>query len=142
MKRWSAHLGGILLLGCSVALSGCQVDKGPPMHKLTGKLSDKGNPLSLNEKGPPGASHIALEFYPVGADGKLVNNDPKVATVEKDGTFKLDGIGTGKFKVVVHQWNPYPDNDVLKNKFSKEKSTIIRDVSGDASLDIDISNPK
>jgi len=133
------------LLGLLGIVAGCsESDKGPPKVGISGKVVNKGTPLALESKGPPGSSKVELSFWPVGPDGKVPTvANPTFAIVKDDGTFKVDGgIPTGKYKVVIHQWNPFPNNDILKGKFSKEKSSVVEDITGEKTLDLDVSTLK
>ena len=52
------------------------------------------------------------------------------------------GIEPGEYLVTIRQWDPYPQNDLLKGKFGPKKSKIRRTIEEDTVLDLDVSNPE
>jgi hypothetical protein len=65
------------------------------------------------------------------------------ATVNLEGNFEItQGIEPGEYLITVRQWEPYPQKDLLKGKFSAKKSKILRTIDGETALDIDISKPE
>ena len=126
----------------AVAL-GCGEDKFgmPNAVSLKGTLTDGGEPLFV-EGIENATGMIVVEFHPTMEDGKPLPDAATTATVDLDGNFEIpQGIEPGEYTITVRQWEPYPQNDLLKGKFRLGKSKIVRTISADTSLDIDISNP-
>jgi len=126
----------------AVAL-GCGEDKFgmPNAVSLKGTLTDGGEPLFV-EGIENATGMIVIEFHPTMEDGKPQPTAATTATVDLDGNFEIpQGIEPGEYTITVRQWEPYPQNDLLKGKFRLGKSKIVRTISADTSLDIDISNP-
>ncbi|MFO0966009.1 MAG: hypothetical protein U0793_10555 [Gemmataceae bacterium] len=130
-----------LPLLCAPLLAGCGGGSGEKKVKTNGRLHNKGVPLTLENKM---AGAIELKFYAIG-DGKGPV-DPKYAVVKDDGSFVLDGtdgagVAPGKYKIVVHQYDPRPV-DKLKDMFSEKNTKIVRDIAEGAAIDIDVSKPE
>lgn len=112
----------------------------PNTVKLTGTLSDAGEPLFV-EGIENATGMIVIGFHPIFEDRPA--EEITSASVGLDGTFELvDGIEPGEYLVTVRQWEPYPEKDLLKGKFSAKKSPIRKTIDADSTLDIDISKPE
>lgn len=106
---------------------------------LTGTLTDGGEPLFV-EGLENATGMIVLGFHTI-IEGKP-GPEVTTATADLDGKFEIpQGIEAGEYLITVRQWEPYPQRDLLKGKFSAKKSNIKRTIDGAAPLDIDISNP-
>jgi hypothetical protein len=117
---------------CSL-LSGC--GKGGVVVK--GKLTDKGQPLTISDQG------VFIVAFTANDEKKTVYP----AEVKKDGTFEVpgpekNGVPPGVYHIAIQQMDPYPKTDKLKGKFAPGKSTIVREVAPGKELDIDISKPE
>jgi hypothetical protein len=102
-----------------------------------GKVTKGGQPIKVSDKGMVQVRLIPAE----GTAGTVYN-----ANVGADGSFEVKGpdgkpIPAGKYKIAVLAMDPYPTKDLLGGKFSEDKTTIVRDVSGAQSLDIDVDKP-
>lgn len=136
---------GVFAAAMLVALVGCGGSKPKLGPSVEGKLTKGGQPLVVPDTM---YSMIEMRFIRVDApEGKVVDS-PK-AVVAKDGTYRLTGgddrgIEPGKYKITVEQWEEYPNKDLLKGAFNLEKSPIVRDISGDGviKLDIELDKPK
>jgi hypothetical protein len=84
-----ARLAGLFLGLGMVAAAGC----GPSFAKVTGKVTYQGNPL----KGG------TVTFIPVG-EGKTFST-----LIQEDGTYTMDHVETGKYKVCVETTSVKPD---------------------------------
>lgn len=130
----SAAVGfAALALGCS---------SGETVVPVEGKLLVGGSPLPVHPLADLGWVQVA--FHRIGPDGK-VSPDPHIAKVEPDGSFRVagkegSGIPPGRYKVVVRQYDPYPD-DKLGDAYSLENSPIEKSVDGNAPLVIDLPAP-
>ena len=139
MSRWNI---GIIIAHCFVLLccAGCAKDGYglPNSVKLTGKLSDAGEPLFVEGlENATGMITVGFHRIEEGKPGPEVTN----AMVDIEGNFEIpQGIEPGEYLITVRQWQPYPQNDLLKGKFSERKSPIRRTIDGDTVLEIDISN--
>jgi hypothetical protein len=131
------HTASRLVLAAGLVLAvGC----GAPRIKVVGTIAKGGQPLTVRDKGL-----IQIIFHPLPADeaGKK-NTYP--ASVKSDGTFEVpgrdgNGIAAGKYRVEVHQWDPYPRTDKLKDKFGPGNSPIEINVEGQNEIHIDLDRP-
>jgi hypothetical protein len=104
--------------------------------RVKGTVTNNGQPLSVSDKGM-----VQVIFIP---DDPEKAGDTYPANVNPDGTFEVPGkegkgIPPGKYRVAVRQLDPYPTKDKLKDKFSPEKTPIVRDVAS-REVNIDIAN--
>jgi hypothetical protein len=107
--------------------------------KAKGKLTNAGKPLEVK----PMVGLLELTFLREGGDGPV---DPQVAQVAPDGSFVVHGTGgqgipQGKYKIVVRQWEEYPNKDVLKGAFDEKNTKVVRDVTETGEILIDVSKP-
>ena len=108
--------------------------------KLTGSLSDGGEILDVEGR-ENGTGMIVIGFHPV-VDGKPIE-ETTTAVVDQEGKFEIpQGIEPGDYLITVRQWQPYPENDLLKGKFGPRKSKIRRTIGADTELVIDIAAPE
>lgn len=138
MPRSIVLFGLLFMVAC-----GCGEDKFgmPNAVTLNGTLSDGGEPLFV-EGIENATGMIVLEFHPMMEDGQPQPTAATTATVDLEGNFEIpQGIEPGEYTITVRQWQPYPQNDLLKGRFRLGKSKIVRSIAADTSLDIDISNP-
>jgi len=129
-------LTALLLIGCEK-----KSHKLPNGEKLTGKVTDNGQPLFV--KGRENATGmIVIGFCPITAEAKGQQHiEAAYADVADDGTFELvQGIELGKYVITIRQWEPYPQNDKLKGIFSGKNSKIICEVDGETELVINLAN--
>jgi len=134
-----SHFRSVLLfvpcLVLCLAASGC----GGGGSKVTGKVVNNGQPFSLSDKGL-----IQLLFIPEGHDQ---GQQFPASTNKPDGSFEVagpegKGLPPGKYRISVQVFDPYPTTDKLDGKFLKEKSPIVKDISGSQSITIDVAKPE
>lgn len=124
-----------LLVGCGDEQFGL-----PDALALKGTLTDGGTLLTV-EGIENGTGMIVVGFHPI-IDGRT-EEEVTSAMVGPDGAFEIpQGIDPGEYVVTVRQWEPYPQKDLLKGKFSAQKSKIKRTIDADTELTLDISNPE
>ncbi|MCI0462238.1 MAG: hypothetical protein L0Z62_35240 [Gemmataceae bacterium] len=161
---------GWLALMLAAAAVGCS--SSPPStvregsHKITGTLTQKGQPLPLDEN----HGVIDLTFVPL-KDGKRPRLDPDRtdedvllppeggppekfqsyrAAVRQDGTFEVsEGVPDGKYLITVRHFPkgrnpdvPLDRLDTLKGAFNVRNSKVIRDVKGATEINIDVGKPE
>lgn len=127
----------LVQLGCSEA--GFQLAGTVP---LTGTVTDAGTPIHV-EGLENATGMIVVGFCKVDDEGKGERIEESTAAVNPDGTFEVvDGVEPGNYAISVRAWEPYPQNDKLKGKFSPKKTKIIRRIDGETTLEIDVSNPE
>jgi hypothetical protein len=142
MGRSTKQLVCVLLCGL---LSGCGGGPKDDSVPVRGKVTNAGAPLKVNRP-DVGLGYVELHFYRINDDGS-VNTDPADAAVEPSGDFTVrgrDGRGLppGKYKITVRQLDPAPDNDKLQGRFNLKTSKIVRDISPDKEIVIDVSRPE
>ena len=54
---------------------------------------------------------------------------------------RAGGLPPGKYRIAVRQWDPYPDTDKLGGKFDAQNSPIVREITGEEDIVIDLSKP-
>lgn len=157
----------VVMLGFAVLLMGCSDGEGGPKAVLKGKLTKGGQPLHVADQ-ELGVGMIELTLYSIQSKEDVLpdmsvnieddfddgvppaNNDGFVYTsyspeVQPDGLFELkgpsgEGIPPGLYRVVVRQWDPYPEVDRLQGAFSAANSPITIDVSEDRDVNIELND--
>ena len=109
--------------------SGC----GSGKVKVTGKVTNAGQPLATH------TGHVQVMLVPDVAPGTPSTNIP--AIVNPDGSFAIDDVPPGKYKVAVEQQDT-PMSDGLGGLFNDQNTKIVRDIDGKAPLNIDVSKPE
>lgn len=132
-----------VILGCMFAM-GCANAPDERLVEVKGQLTNAGQPLKVQRQ-DVGLGLIQLEFYQIQAQGQ--STDPETARLDEQGRFTVPGrtghgIPPGKYRVAVRQWDPYPDFDRLKGKFDAKHSPIIRQLTGQEEVLIDVSKPE
>lgn len=123
----------LALIGCKEAAFGL-----PDAFALKGTLTDGGTPLTV-EGMENGTGMITLGFHPV-INGRT-EGEVTSARVDADGNFEIpQGIEPGEYVITVRQWQPYPQNDLLKGRFSPKNSKLKRVIDSDTELNIDLSD--
>ena len=139
--RARSAVGFLCVCLCAV-LGGCGDSSYsmPDSVELKGKLTDGGEPLFV--EGLENATGMILVGFHAIVDGKP-GPETTNAAVDAEGSFEIpQGIEAGEYLITVRQYEPYPQKDLLKGKFSPAKSKIRRTIDGTEPLDIDISNPE
>ncbi len=103
---------------------------------MHGKLTNGGTPVTVGDKGV-----IVMFFAPEGWEGQGSGADVKPDGTYEARGFENKGLQSGKYRISVQQFDPYPTTDKLDGKFGPGKSPIVRDVNGGAQLDIDLAKP-
>lgn len=121
-----------LLCGCALlclTAAGC----GPKKVTVQGKLTNGADPITGSRDGP-----TSMSFVPLGEGG---NAGPGIeAPVDQEtATYKVV-IPVGKYRVAVRHYLP-GFKEQFSNRFSEAASPIIREVTGDQQLDIDVQKP-
>lgn len=131
------------MLGLIVFLVGCgeSVPKDNSVA-VSGKLTSGGQPLRV-EMAASGAGWVELRFYSLDGSGNM-GETYYISRVADDGAFKVlgpsdHGLPPGKYKVIVRQWDPFPSTDKLDGKFDETHSTIVREITGPTTIELDIA---
>jgi len=119
----------LLVLVLTAALAGCSTRR--PIT-VKGKVLNKGAPLAVARAG------VQVTLVPVDPQTSSSN---RVGRAEPDGSFTIEDVPPGKYRVAVEQFDPTPMVDKLGGAFSPAKTKIVREVDGKAPLDIDLSKP-
>lgn len=108
--------------------------------KVSGKVTNAGVPLEVQGR-EMGLGMVAVGFCPLG-DGKAMAVETASASVDSEGQFEvIDGIEPGKYLVTIRQWDPYPQVDKLNGKFDERNSRVIREITEDTEIVLDVSQP-
>ena len=132
LKRTSWRLAGALVC---LMIAGC----GPGGEKLVivnGKLLNGGKPVEVAEF-YEGENCVFLEFYPIDAEGNLVDKATWENDVAEDGSFSMsgpmgDGIPAGRYKVAAFLYEEESQDtsekiDTWKGKFDVDNTPFIWD---------------
>jgi hypothetical protein len=122
-----------LAILCSIFLVGCS--GGAPADgsvAVSGKVTLQGQPLQVAGR-EMGVGLVEVKFYPLDATGKISEQNFQ-AGVDAQGAFNVPGpsnrgLPPGKYRVVVRQWDPYPEVDKLQGKFDETNSKITQEIS-------------
>jgi hypothetical protein len=58
------------------------------------------------------------------------------------GTYVIEQIPAGKYKVSIHLFDPLPQGDVLKFAYMFSNTRLIKEVAGDCNIDFDFDAPR
>ncbi|MCS7306311.1 MAG: hypothetical protein NZ602_14535 [Thermoguttaceae bacterium] len=139
-RCWPMGLG---LLGLGLVLGvliGCGGKGQEPAVRAKGRILMNGKPLAVSPQNREvGIGYVRVEFYRLGPDGKP-QDPPEGMVVNEDGSFELMGRGIppGKYRIAVYQYDP---DDKLGGRFDKDRSPIVREVTGKEDLVIDLAKP-
>lgn len=129
----------IVPLFLTVALAGCEVQPTsvPNSVPVKGRLLQAGEPLVVKGR-EIGTGMVQLTFLSVTS---AATDQPFSAVADEAGNFDLPGgMPAGKYRVVVRQWEPYPQTDKLQGRFGEENSPLVVEVDGKTPLEIDLAN--
>jgi|YNPMSStandDraft_1061717.scaffolds.fasta_scaffold43994_2 hypothetical protein len=131
LLAWGSLVG--LLIGCG--------GKGQePAVRAKGRIVMNGKPLVVSPQNRQvGIGYVRVEFYRLGPDGRT--GDPVGGmVVDENGYFELMGRGIppGKYRIAVYHHDP---DDKLGGRFDKDHSPIVREVTGNEDLIIDLAKP-
>ncbi len=151
------------LLGMVVCATIAGCSSGPkegPVVLVTGKLTKSGVPLEVKKGSGPGGVEVVFGEY-MDAGKRPSPSKTFTASVDDDGSFKLSGrfgrgIPLGKYRIGVHQWEPFQQKpgtkmpkgmsakgvDLLQGQFDDLTSPIVRDITEkDKTIEIDLAKP-
>jgi hypothetical protein len=125
-------------------LAGC-AEARDDVVPVRGKVTMGGTPLAVKGR-EIGVGYVELHFYRVRDDGSI-DTEPADAAVEESGEFSVrgrdgGGLPPGRYKIAVRQLDPAPDNDKLGGRFNRQNSKIVREVTGEEEIVIDVSRPE
>jgi hypothetical protein len=126
-----------LLLGCSLPGCGGANDK----LDVHGRLTKKGEPARPKEINGMVVGKIQVRLYPQ-KDGKFNPKESYSGAVSpQDGTFTIPRVPPGQYKIcVLWKDDPTQEEDTLRDKFSFQKSTLIREIKPGEKLNIDVGS--
>jgi hypothetical protein len=134
----------LIAVVCSL-LTGCSSGPPPePAVAVRGRLTNGGQPLAVAGR-EVGTGFVELKFLPLGPEGK-VGTAFFQASVDDQGYYTVPGrqnvgLPPGKYRVVVRQWEPYPQTDKLGGKFDEQNSKLERTLDAPGVFDIDLAQP-
>lgn len=117
--------------------------------RVKGQLLEKGAPLKVAPPGtnmPPGDPGVRLTFNLLNDAGTAIVDAHEAEVNLADGAFGVPGptgkgIPVGKYRISIHiGMSGSPDR--LKERFTPEKSPIVREIKEDTDLTIDVSKPQ
>jgi len=113
-----------------VCMSGCNGASGLDVE---GTISLDGDPLDLE-----GARRVKVALLPREESGPEATQEPLqlVAEVAEDGTFSLQNVRPGEYRVVVSDFTRFPFDDRLANYFREHPDALAVIVEEGKSLDI------
>jgi hypothetical protein len=120
-------LAGCLLL--ALLLTGC----GPRRVTVSGKLTVAGEPL----KGTPNEP-TSMRFVPV-LEGNASHPGYEANVTQETGEYKVV-VPVGKYRIAVRHFLP-GFKEQFGNKFTESSSTIVREVSDNQQINLDLSKP-
>ena len=129
-----------ICLTLCVFLAACSSDS--KLLKVKGTLTHDGKPLRVDPKGS-----VQIVFMPVAEEKQARNNYPTEMKPEDSSFIVLGrtgaGIPPGKYRITIMQMvpNPTPEITDMNLQFDAKNSTIIRDITSDAPLVIDLAKP-
>jgi hypothetical protein len=136
MRNFIVFLAVMTVGGC---FSGAPNDGSQP---VAGKLTSGGQPLQVAGR-EIGVGLVEVKFYPQDANGKIGETHYQ-AGVDAQGNFRVPGpsnrgLPPGKYRIIVRQWDPYPQTDKLNGKFDETNSKIVREITTATTLDLDLA---
>ncbi|MDB5338578.1 MAG: hypothetical protein JWN70_4197 [Planctomycetaceae bacterium] len=135
----TARLAALSVTMFGLVFAGCSGPAGPVRIKVKGNVSNKGARLNV----PAMVGRVQVTFYPVSEPG-APRQDPQEAAIQPNGDFTVPGtdgkgIVAGKYKIAVRQWEDFPNKDVLAGKFDEKNTKIVKDVTSDEDILIDVA---
>jgi hypothetical protein len=138
------HYAWLLVVFC--ALTACRSQPSDGSVPVSGKLTRSGAALTV-ASAATAEGWVEIRFYGADAAGNILNPDAYHAvSVKEDGTFNVPGpsdrgLPPGRYKLVVRQWDPYPVVDKLEGAFDETRSTIVREITGPTTIELDLAKP-
>ncbi len=128
IERWRAVLFVMALVIVAVAGTGC----GGKKAKVTGKLTWNTTPVTATGQ----QDKLLVYFYPADEAGK--GRQPVQAAVDRQsGTFEAV-VPAGKYRIAVQKFTGMQEQ--FNNSFAGGKSPIVRDVSADGQIELDLAS--
>ncbi len=116
----------------ALVMAGC----GSSHFRATGKITEKGAPIKLSDKGYIAMSFISTTDFEVYAT-QVNKQDGTFVIVGRDAT----GVPPGKYRVVVKVVDPYPSTkDKFQDKYSEKNTPLVREVNGKDEILIDLGS--
>jgi hypothetical protein len=109
---------------------------------VKGKVTDGGKPLALDPKlAAAKAASVQVRFLPADESGKGTS---ATAFADPDGTFEVTGgLPKGKYRIAVMYYDGSAGGgDKLGGKFDERNSPIVREITGEGDVVIDLSKPE
>ena len=136
-----AILAMAAILGCSRSSSGIKETAVP----VKGRVTNAGQPLKISN---PMVGWVEVAFIEMKGEGKEAKAGEIFTThSDESGAFAVagrlgNGLTPGKYRIAVHQWDPFPQTDKLGGKFGEKSTRIVREVTGKEEILIDVSRPE
>jgi hypothetical protein len=113
-----------------------------PTVLVKGKVTNGGEPLPLDPQlAAAKAARVELRFMRLDDSGEVISS--ATAFAEVDGSFEAPkGLPKGKYRIAVYHYDGTSDGDALEGKFDDRQTPIIREITGEGELNIDLSNPE
>jgi hypothetical protein len=80
-------------------------------------------------------------FIPIVEDRDDSARQRAAGVRQEAGTYTLPGLPAGKYRISVRAANRQTDKDLLGERFSEGTSAIIRDITGDQTIDLNLDRP-
>lgn len=137
---------GVFFVLLAVVIGCSKKDTLPGRTKAKGRILENGLPIKVNVSNlPPGDPGLQITFIRIGSVEAGDEYDARIIDAAQ-GTFELigaegKGIPPGKYRVAITM-APIGSEDVLKGKYSREKSKVEVEVEEGKDLVIDIAQYK
>lgn len=130
-------------LVCLVA-AGCGGGGDEPVVRASGRITAGGQPLHVEGR-ESGAGAVEIKFLRIESEGEEAAQ-AAITQADADGYFEVpgadgNGIPPGKYRIVIRQWDPYPQIDKLGGKYDEENTPITREITGEEEILIDVLRP-
>lgn len=130
---------GLVLVGLLGTAGGCtpaSIDSIENAVTVQGKLTQRGIPLSVAGR-EIGTGMVSLTFIPT---TPIPGGEQTFGTsVDENGMFNMPGgMPAGEYRVVIEQWEPYPETDKLAGKYNARNTPLKIQVTGTDPIEIDL----
>lgn len=131
----------IISVSLLVCVPACSPE--PKLAKVKGNLLFNGMPYVAKHNGS-----VSVKFIPIVESGQP--SEYAIADVNReDGSFVVlgragGGIPPGKYRIVIDQMviDPPPEVERMNQRFRADTSKIVREVTGDSAISIDLAIPE
>ncbi len=125
------HCGLVLALSLLWA-AGCSFSGGGSPVTVTGKVTRGGQPIKMS---PTQTLRVILQ-----QDVPPGRNFARCPTkAEPDGSFTVENVPMGRYKVVIHLMDQTTRKDVLEDAFSIKNTPFVMEIDGKKPLEIDLA---